>query len=307
MERSEPAKFSASSKTSQQAGKQPPGTRRSASSAANVTAHATTKQKTKNCSFCQEEHYIASCEKFRAFPLDNRCSFVSDKQLCFNCLGPHPLRNCQSKKTCNTCQGRHHTLLHKSSGDVSSSASQSQPYEQAAASDQKVKSHTIYANLSQPRSMLLATARLSISSEQQRSLTARALVDPCSEASLITESLVQRLRLPRQSVFVPVLGVGAAQSHTAKTQANVLISPHFDAAKILKLKALILPRLTDYLSSPQLVNSSLSFIDGLRLADPRLDSSDPIEIIMAPTRFLESLRKACVKTPTSKSSRKPPG
>lgn len=305
MEWSEPAKFSASSKTPQQAGKQLPGNRRSASSAANVTAHATTKQKTKNCSFCQEEHYIASCKKFRASPLDNRCSFVSDKQLCFNCLGLHLLRNCQSKKTCNTCQG-HHILLHKSLGDVSSSASQLQPHEQAAASDQGVKSHTIYANLSQPRSMLLATARLTISSEQQRSLTARALVDPCSEASLITESLAQRVR-PRQSVFVPVLGVGAVQSHTAKTQANVLISPHFDAAKNLKLKALILPRLTDYLSSPQLVNSSLSFIDGLRLADPRLDSSDPIEIIMALMRFLKSLRKACVKTPTSKSSRKPPG
>ncbi|OXU22282.1 hypothetical protein TSAR_008361 [Trichomalopsis sarcophagae] len=68
-----------------------------------------------------------------------------------------------------------------------------------------VKSHTTNAN---PRSqfMILGTARIILSSTQQRTSRARALINPCSEASFISEVLVKRLKLqllPCLTGYVP--------------------------------------------------------------------------------------------------------
>ena len=223
--------------------------------------------------------------------LDNRNQFVSENRLCYNCLGTHSVRNCRSNKTCLTCHGRHHSTLHRIQGQSRGADSNSPAHQ----SSQSVTTHTCNAVRSQPAPMLLATAKLSISSEEQREATVRALIDPCSEASFITESIAQQLRLPRQSAFVPVSGVGAAPCSTARTQADIFIGSCIDKGKYWRLKALILPNLTEYLSSPQLIQSDFSFVAGLSLADPQLNSSEPIQAILGadlyPRILEQGLRK----------------
>ena len=213
-----------------------------------LTVHNAATPRVRRCSYCQGEHYINTCQNFLACSLDNRHKFVSEKQLCFNCLGVHRIADCQSKGTCATCRGRHHTLLHRESrnslpstaqpqgtnGTSSGSATAILPTTHAfrtqpVSTANNTTSHTTQIS-SKPRAILLATALVQVFSDRDRTSYARALVDPCSEASFIAESLAQRIRAPRKSAFVPVTGVGATPSYTAKSKSAVLISPHFKSS-----------------------------------------------------------------------------
>ncbi|XP_078032641.1 uncharacterized protein LOC144467625 [Augochlora pura] len=64
------------------------------------------------CDCCQAKHFIMRCPKFLKLPVADRLIFVADHYLCTNCLRRHRLDNCKSKKTCNLCNQKHHTLLH---------------------------------------------------------------------------------------------------------------------------------------------------------------------------------------------------
>ena len=68
--------------------------------------------KSQACDDCGGDHYIAFCPRFKERSPASRDQVVTDKWLCFNCLGRHNLRTCRNKTTCRHCQGRNHSLLH---------------------------------------------------------------------------------------------------------------------------------------------------------------------------------------------------
>ena len=68
--------------------------------------------KSQACDDCGGDHYIAFCPRFKERSPASRDQVVTDKWLCFNCLGRHNLRMCRNKTTCRHCRGRHHSLLH---------------------------------------------------------------------------------------------------------------------------------------------------------------------------------------------------
>ncbi|XP_076297796.1 uncharacterized protein LOC143217409 [Lasioglossum baleicum] len=277
------------------------GDKKTSSNPRKVNVHTASHSKTSSrpgCSFCQAAHFVAACDKFRSRSVDDRCNFVSEKQLCYNCLGPHRLAECQSKKSCFICRGRHHTLIHRDQPSQQSiAAPKSSTHPPNERSSREVASHATKTDVAQSRSILLATARLILSSDNNRSASVRALIDPCSEASFITECLAQRLRLPRQSVSVPVSGVGAALCHTARSATHATISPRFESGRSWRIKALILPRLTNYLPPPQRIKSSLTFTEGIRLADPNHDSLDSIEMILGADVFPRIIEEGLRKSP----------
>lgn len=66
-----------------------------------------------SCLRCSGPHNISSCSQFRSGSIDDRNRFAHDHKLCFNCLsGSHWSRACPSKARCQTCSGKHHSLLH---------------------------------------------------------------------------------------------------------------------------------------------------------------------------------------------------
>lgn len=79
--------------------------------------------------------------------------------------------------TCKTCKKTHHSLLH---------TEEEKPKE--------VKNHVAQA----PTTALLATAIIKVKANNGSYQFLRALVDPGSEASFITEEAAQSLGLPRQ-------------------------------------------------------------------------------------------------------------
>ena len=72
-----------------------------------------TSYKTK-CTFCSGKHFIAECTTFKAKQVDERCAFVKDNNLCFNCLIPyHSARKCHRDSKCTKCEFKHHWLCHR--------------------------------------------------------------------------------------------------------------------------------------------------------------------------------------------------
>ncbi|XP_072403244.1 uncharacterized protein [Diabrotica undecimpunctata] len=54
--------------------------------------------------------------------MQERFNFVKGKKLCWNCLGnKHFSQDCNSSRSCSICKKRHHSLLHSTSENVSSS------------------------------------------------------------------------------------------------------------------------------------------------------------------------------------------
>ena len=70
----------------------------------------------RGCSLCKRIHGMWKCDKFRALSQPERKKVVSEKALCFNCLGAgYHARTCLKKYFRCQIQGcgkEHHTLLH---------------------------------------------------------------------------------------------------------------------------------------------------------------------------------------------------
>ncbi|KAJ8375840.1 hypothetical protein SKAU_G00064200 [Synaphobranchus kaupii] len=67
-----------------------------------------------SCVFCEKaSHSLHKCRKFMNETISERVKFVQQKKLCFGCLeSGHRSKDCENRKTCNTCGKGHPTCLH---------------------------------------------------------------------------------------------------------------------------------------------------------------------------------------------------
>ncbi|XP_029174695.1 uncharacterized protein LOC114943271 [Nylanderia fulva] len=126
--------------------------------------------------------------------------------------------------------------------------------------------------------VLLATARVRVHSAHGRFVPARALIDPGSAVTLITENLAQLLRLPRVKQNLSVTGVGQTKT-SARYAANIKISPAKSNNPAYSTTALILCSLAEYVPPPVACHTQWTHLDALELADPDFLSPTPIDII----------------------------
>ncbi|KAI3351066.1 hypothetical protein L3Q82_005633 [Scortum barcoo] len=66
------------------------------------------------CTLCQDNrHQLHACPKFTKMSLVERRNYVKDKKLCYGCLKPgHSAKDCRHRHFCETCKGKHPTVLH---------------------------------------------------------------------------------------------------------------------------------------------------------------------------------------------------
>ncbi|XP_011859713.1 PREDICTED: uncharacterized protein LOC105557154 [Vollenhovia emeryi] len=262
----------------------------SSKSKPSARSHATAVNQS-GCSYCGASHYIASCSEFSAKPLLERQNLVSQKSLCFNCLGSHKLSECRSLKRCRKCKGQHHTLLHRDAavpstttsvaGTSTDTASTSSPKTTSSAPLSTLTalySHSAAALQNHSR-VLLATASVTLINEKGDSVKARALLDQGSEISLIRESLVQLLQLPRARSSVSIMGVGAHNIGTSRGVVTVKLRSRYDPSMEIAVSTFIIPKLTGRIpSSP--VTTSWKHLNDLQLADPDFATPGSIDIIL---------------------------
>ncbi|XP_066595458.1 uncharacterized protein [Prorops nasuta] len=196
-----------------------------------VRAHSAVKSKVKaqssiattvttfKCPMCQHEHYMGRCDNFKAMTAGERHGEIRRLGLCFNCLVRHQVRSCNSKRSCRKCQGNHHTLLHRDDS-----------LDPNACFDYRVP--------------LLPTAQIILLSSSGRQMKVRALLDQGSEISFISESLVQMLRLARERVQVPIIGIGSALTVTARYSVTLRLKSISEKNSEFEFNALVFKNLS---------------------------------------------------------------
>jgi len=129
---------------------------------------------------------------------------------------------------------------------------------------------------------------------------ARALIDPGSETSLASESLAQRLRLPRKPTSVIIFGVGRRKNATSKGRVLLTINSRVGHASFF-ISALVLLRLTVYGGRIDAARKLWPHLQELELADPEFLAQDPIDLLLGAdvhvTILREGLRKANPRSP----------
>ncbi|XP_029171127.1 uncharacterized protein LOC114945863 [Nylanderia fulva] len=258
-------------------------------------AHVTKHQGTESphCALCREKHTLMTCRDFKAKTVNDRKAFVESNRLCYNCLGNHFLSRCQSKKNCLTCDARHHTMLH---GAPTSSAS-----------TEATRATTLTATLQNPecKAVLLATARINVADRYGSPQAVRALIDQCSEVSIISETLAQRLRLPRVSTGLSIFGIGGTRSGSARGKVTLHVTSDVTNAK-LSVVAFVLPRISLQQGSVSREERSWPHLNGLQLADPRFLDDDPAELLLGAEVYSlileEGLRKGESRMPIAQQT-----
>nr|XP_022906253.1 uncharacterized protein LOC111418055 [Onthophagus taurus] len=256
-----------------------------------------------SCAMCNANHYLSMCQQYLSKTPIQRSDFIKSKNLCFNCLGPHLRKNCRNIKRCKLCNKNHHTSLHDSKPSINTSTqvkdsdpnqidqntpSCSNMQRSASASSHLINSHHINTPV------LLATAMIGIFSETGESVTVRALIDQGSEVCFISESLVQRLNLPRKTASIPISGVGSQRTIMSHGSVRINLFSKINNQTTFNDEALILPKLTSYLPKKRSINLDFN-LDSLNLADPEYSSTTKIELILGVSIYSRIIEIGIIK------------
>ncbi|KMQ89359.1 gag-pol polyprotein precursor [Lasius niger] len=230
-------------------------------------------------------HYISACSEFAGKSLGERQEFVTKKNLCFNCLGSHRLAECRTLKRCRHCKGQHHSLLHREvASSTAALATADSPTTSSASSSSTpssavVHSHHAAIQVNRPQ-VLLATACMTLVAARGEDVKVRALLDQGSEVSLIQESLVQLLRLPRSRASVPIVSVGSQKVGSTRGVVSLRLRSFINPSFEVDVTAFILPRVTGRIPAQRVASTSWSHLVDLPLADPDFAVPGSIDVIL---------------------------
>ena len=254
----------------------------------NVTDHS--------CVVCKERHPLYVCSQFKSFNRDRRLSILRSNGLCLNYLGSgHFAKNCRSSNRCQKCQKLHHTLLHQTQDNSSSSqqsvSSYSTPSNVQPSNTELVTSASNAATTRISSNVLLMTCRVLVIAPDGSSVNARALLDSGSTVSFISERLAQALRLPRSQQQATIYGVaGLAHGSSVQSVGTFTISPTNSTHKEVSVTAVIVPRVTTNLPLKSMqLDPNWKHLSDIQFADPEFGSPGKIDLLLGVDVFIRVL------------------
>lgn len=279
------------------------------------------------CMCCgKTNHKIYKCYKFRALPVAERQAIVKSKHLCERCLtSQHRTDECPQSWLCNRCNGPHNNLLHPSAAPVATLAQASTFNCQASTSKAQPNNssnstsinHTLPAskiniginhhtsNFSSTKT-LLATAQVLIASSYGRIFKFRALIDPGSEASLISRAAANLLQLPFQQINAHIKAMAGASVGISNQLISCVIKSIHNPNMSIAIEAIVMPHLTKSRPPTCLQESSWEHLKDLQLADPMFCKSDKIDIVLGADTFydlfLPDIRKGPRGSPSAQQT-----
>ena len=130
------------------------------------------------------------------------------KGLCFNCFYyGHRIHQCRTPPRCDECKGKHHTLFHDPN--------------RKANTDTKEEPATAMCSIN-GESILFPIAAVQVKHED-RSVATLAVLDQCSDVSLCTSSLLQRLSINGTPKPFTVNTVSGQSTDKSSVQTNLLL------------------------------------------------------------------------------------
>ncbi|XP_037828692.1 uncharacterized protein LOC119616431 [Lucilia sericata] len=261
-----------------------------------VKAHVSNTGTQNACVVCHRQgHLLRFCRQFKKMSVSERYNVVKKHHCCVNCFAPsHEVRDCKSEHSCSVCRKRHHTLLHREN-PVGNSASppiannskvaiigntpELNLQEASTSATAPTNSNRQVFHILQNSSVLLGTAMVSVHSHDT-TYPARALIDPASEASFISEHLRNQLRLPSHSTNVTISGVHKDASTTSRKCCSIRVGSPLDAGFNLEANAFVLPSISGNLPSFNCPSEIKGELPNIRLADRNFYKSRAVDLLL---------------------------
>ncbi|XP_024881163.1 uncharacterized protein LOC112460613 [Temnothorax curvispinosus] len=231
--------------------------------------------KKQECVVCKEAHRLSSCPKFLQLSPQERVEALKNAKLCLNCMKPgHFIKNCKGG-TCRKCSSKHNTLIHF----------EKPLSEQATNAVENINSSSVLC--SQHRSndyhVILSTAIVLVKDRYGKTHKARAILDPGSQSSLITNKLCDDLKLDKTEVIVNLEAINSA-SCQIKSKCRVKIAACYGKHEF-HLSCLVIPEITGSLPNSRINVADISIPLNIKLADPRFYIPDRVDILIGADWF----------------------
>ncbi|XP_065368746.1 uncharacterized protein LOC135961178 [Calliphora vicina] len=267
----------------------------------NIQTYTSQENINTNCKLCNNVHYLRNCPNFRTFSTQQRIDYVFKNKICNNCLSPsHIKANCKSKRTCFYCKKDHHSLLHiahkssnvqktsentQTNGNgnqnkniVQNTNTQTEQPSNSYKDELPTTSRRVQANCSTSNeNILLRTALMQIE-HQGEVFTIRALIDPGSQRTFITERIRSRLQLPYRNSYFEIIGIGG-QKQSAKKECDFTLFARKYNLRV-PIKAIVLSNVTKTLPAVTFNVPYSAELRKLDLADPNFNKSSQIDLIL---------------------------
>ncbi|XP_075157748.1 uncharacterized protein LOC142231014 [Haematobia irritans] len=253
------------------------------------------------CILCETNHTLRVCPKFRQLTAQQRVDVVYKNKICSNCLSSSHLKtNCKSINTCIICHKSHHSLLHlrnnynenKNRGPVNNeSINESQnhqkptknvtnqlPLDEGPSSSRQINSSHIQANFASNNDMILLRTALVQIEHMGEFFTVRALIDPGSQRTFISQRIQNLLKLPTIKANFEISGIGGQIQKSDKLCQMVIVSKNRDIR--FSVSAIVLPNVTKKLPTVSFEIPNPSELNDLELADPHFNKSSHIDLVL---------------------------
>ncbi|XP_058447634.1 uncharacterized protein LOC131428013 [Malaya genurostris] len=258
------------------------------------------------CVVCSANHLLYQCGAFQRMSVTEREALLRTNSLCRNCFRHgHQARECQSKFSCRTCKGRHHTMVcfkrGKDSNDKANDketnhgtviSTKDTPASSSSSSSSQMSTldtaNVSLANVAQScisSQVLLATAVVVVEDDNGGHFPARALLDSGSESNFVTERMSQRLRVERQRVDISVCGIGQAATRVKQRIITKIKSRVSDFSR--ELSFLVLSKVTVNLPIATINPAGWAIPRNVELADPSFCVSKDVDMILGIEAFFD--------------------
>ncbi|KAL7724796.1 hypothetical protein ACLKA6_000431 [Drosophila palustris] len=254
-----------------------------------------------SCPVCGHgNHLITDCKQFAGMGVSDRMATVRKYRLCFICLdNKHQASKCSSRRYCERCTGRHHTLIHvekekRTLGPPKPSEQSAQKVSTNLVNKSKEGSSTNGSNCD----VLLPTAVVTVDNAEGVPLKFRAFLDQGSQASFISESAAQLLHLPRQKVHVKVNGLASSRITEVTTAMFICLRSRLDSQVKYNVQVYILPRVSHKMPDRQISEDMLPHLKNLCLADPNYFVPQGIDMLLGSDIYDELMLSEVHRGPT---------
>lgn len=128
--------------------------------------------------------------------------------------------------------------------------------------------------------VLLATACVNVLNHVGDIISLRALIDPGSQVSFITDKAIRRLKLNTLSTNAKVFGIGHTFSSTSTKRVTLSLESNTNPSFKLKSEFLTIPQITGSLPPISYERSKWTHTRDLKLADPHYNRNGSIDLLL---------------------------
>ncbi|XP_061729006.1 uncharacterized protein LOC133533933 [Cydia pomonella] len=250
---------------------------------------------------------LTSGYEFTKLAVEKRVEYVQGWRLCFNCLVPgHSVKFCKHRSSCRQCGRKHHSLLHNTWSPQSQTSA---PVPESSApllenkedikeeKEDKNKKIIISHLTTGSKARLMPTALVQVYAENGEKHLMRALLDPCSQESFITEAAAQRLRLRRTSVSGHVTGVEKMKT-TLKYVTEIEFSSRIELKMKMKATTYVVHHITDIMPENEVKMENWKHVEKLCLADPTCHTPGHIDLLLGVEIWSEVIKPGAINGPS---------